>query len=137
MILQGGCYCDAVRYVVDGDPFNSTLCHCSDCRRIAGAPAVAWFSTGMDRFRFSQGNATTFRSSEHILRSFCGTCGATLTFQDDRHPDEIDVATATLDDPAAVPPGDHTFVQDRLPWMHMSDGLPAYTRTRSEGQRQD
>lgn len=134
MILQGGCYCGAVRYVVDGDTFNSTLCHCTDCRRIAGAPAVAWFSTGMEHFRFSQGNAATFRSSEHILRSFCSTCGTTLTFQDDRYPDEIDVATATLDDPAVMPPGDHTFVQYRLPWMRTSDGLPAYPRTRSEGQ---
>ncbi len=133
MILQGGCYCGAVRYVVDGDTFNSTLCHCSDCRRIAGAPAVAWFSTAMAHFRFSQGNTATFRSSEHILRSFCATCGTTLTFQDNRYPDEIDIASATLDDPARMPPGDHTFVQYQLPWMRMSDGLPAYPRTRSEG----
>ena len=137
MILQGGCYCGAVRYVVDGDTFNSTLCHCSDCRRIAGAPAVAWFSTSMDGFRFSQGNAATFRSSEHILRSFCGTCGTTLTFQDDRVPDEIDIATASLDDPEAAAPRDHTFASERLAWMRMDDGLPAFPRTRSEAAAQE
>lgn len=134
MTLQGGCFCGAVRYVIDGDTFNSTLCHCSDCRRSAGAPAVAWVSAAMDGFRFSQGNAATFHSSEHVLRSFCATCGTTLTYQDNRYPDELDVATATLDDPVAVPLGDHTFVEERLPWMQLHDGLPEYPRTRSEGQ---
>lgn len=132
MLLQGGCYCGAVRYVVEGELFNSTLCHCSDCRRIAGAPAVAWFSARMPDLRFSQGNPATFRSSEHVLRGFCATCGTTLTYQHDRHPEEIDIATASLDDPEASPPRDHTFVQDRLSWMHQADGLPAFPRTRSE-----
>ena len=85
-MLQGGCYCGAVRYVVDGAVSNGTLCHCSDCRRIAGAPAVAWFSVPVPAMRFTKGNPATFRSSEHVLRGFCATCGTTLTFQDDQHP---------------------------------------------------
>lgn len=131
MLLQGGCFCGAVRYVVEGDVFHSTLCHCRDCRRIAGAPAVAWFSARMGEMRFSHGNPATFRSSAHVLRGFCATCGTTLSFQDDRYPEEIDIATASLDDPDSLPPQDHTFVQDRLRWIHLSDGLPEYARTRS------
>ncbi|MEN3278183.1 MAG: hypothetical protein V7631_3973 [Massilia sp.] len=133
MLLQGGCYCGAVRYVVDGDNFHGTLCHCTDCRRMSGAPAVAWFSAHMADLRFAQGNPATYHSSEHVLRGFCGTCGTTLSYQDDRYPDEIDITSASLDDPEAVPPQDHTFVQDRLRWMHVADGLPEYARTRSEG----
>jgi hypothetical protein len=132
-MLLGGCYCGAVRYVVEGEVVHATLCHCSDCRRMAGAPAVAWFSARMEHMRFSQGNPATFHSSEHVLRGFCATCGTTLTYQDDRHPDEIDIATASLDDPEAAPPQDHTFAAQRLSWMRMNDGLPAYPRTRSEG----
>ena len=132
MILRGGCYCGAVRYVVDGEVFHSTLCHCRDCRRIAGAPAVAWFSAHTVEMRFSQGNPATYRSSAHVLRGFCAACGTTLSFQDDRYPDEIDIATASLDDPDSVPLQDHTFVQERLRWMHLADGLPEYARTRGE-----
>jgi hypothetical protein len=132
-MFQGGCYCGAVRYVVEGKIFHNTLCHCSDCRRIAGAPAVAWFSARMNALRFTKGNPATFRSSEHVLRGFCATCGTTLTYQDDRQPDEIDIATASLDDPEAAPPQDHTFAGERLSWMRIEDGLPAYPRTRSEG----
>ncbi|MBD8530323.1 MULTISPECIES: GFA family protein [unclassified Massilia] len=132
-MLQGGCFCGAVRYVVDGEPFNSTLCHCSDCRRSAGAPAVAWFSARMEQVRFTKGNPATYRSSEQVLRGFCAACGTTLSYQDGRQPDEIDIATASLDDPEAAAPRDHTFAGERLSWMHSGDGLPAYPRTRSEG----
>jgi len=131
-MLQGGCFCGAVRYVVEGEPFNSTLCHCSDCRRIAGAPAVAWFSVPVQSMRFTKGNPATFRSSEQVLRGFCASCGTTLTYQAEGSRDEIDIATASLDDPETAPPRDHTFAGERLSWMH-TDGLPAYPRTRSEG----
>ncbi|MGJ9419952.1 GFA family protein [Massilia sp. CMS3.1] len=131
-MLQGGCYCGAVRYVVEGDVFHGTFCHCSDCRKITGAPAVAWFSVHKEQMRFSTGNPATFRSSEHVLRGFCATCSTTLTFQDDHYPGEIDIATASLDDPEAVPPRDHTFLRERLSWMRTDDGLPAYPRTRSK-----
>ena len=41
-----------------------------------------------------------------------------------------------LDDPEAVPPADHTYVQSRLHWLHLADELPRYLRTRSEGARE-
>ena len=64
------------------------------------------------------------------------TCGTTLTYQDDRSPDELDITSASLDDPDSVPPQDHTFVQERLAWMRMADGLPEHARTRAESDRQ-
>jgi hypothetical protein len=42
VMLTGGCYCGAVRYETDGEPFHETICHCADCRRIVGAASVAW-----------------------------------------------------------------------------------------------
>jgi hypothetical protein len=87
----------------------------------------------MENMRFTKGNPATFRSSEHVLRGFCATCGSTLTYQHDSYPGEIDIATASLDDPEAAPPQDHTFAAERLSWMRVNDGLPAYPRTRAEG----
>ncbi|MCA1246788.1 GFA family protein [Massilia sp. MS-15] len=134
MHLEGGCFCGAVRYVVSGETFNSTLCHCSDCRRVSGAPALAWFSARRADFRFTKGEPARFASSAHVLRGFCPLCGTTLTFEDARWPEELDIASATLDDPEQVPPGDHTFVRSRLDWMRTDDGLPEYPSTRSAGR---
>ena len=133
MKLQGGCFCGAVRYEADGEPFNSTLCHCSDCRKSSGAPAVAWFSVRRAELRWTTQPPFMFRSSAHALRGFCPSCGASLVFEDEEWPDEVDITTASLDDPDQMPPRDHTFVRSRLRWMDLHDGLPEYQRTRTEG----
>jgi len=133
MSLQGGCFCGAVRYEAHGEPFNSTLCHCIDCRKASGAPAIAWFSVRTTSLHWTASAPQRFRSSEHALRSFCPACGTTLTWHDERWLDEIDLATASLDDPELVPPADHTFVRSRLSWLKLQDGLPQYQKTRSEG----
>ena len=132
-VLAGGCHCGAVRYEARGTPFHESLCHCADCRRVAGAPVVAWFSVARDAFTVVQGAPRLYASSPGVERGFCGDCGTPLTFVTARAPDEIDVATATLDDPAAVPPKDHLWVASGLPWMAPCDGLPRFAGTRSEG----
>ncbi|MFB9288933.1 GFA family protein [Pseudoduganella plicata] len=119
-----------------GTPFNSTLCHCTMCRRATGAPAVAWFSVRSSEFRFVAGRPASFGSSPGITRRFCGDCGTQLTFEDERWPDELDITTASLNDPEAIPPGDHTFMQSHLRWLALADGLPRYSRTRKEGTLQ-
>jgi hypothetical protein len=39
---QGQCHCGAISYRASGEPMHHALCHCSDCRRHAGAPMVGW-----------------------------------------------------------------------------------------------
>ena len=131
-MYRGGCLCGAVRYEAEGPAFHSTLCHCSMCRRAAGAPAVAWFSVRRSGLRII-GTPGAYASSPGITRQFCPHCGTQLTFADARTPEEIDVTTATLDDPELLPPEDHTFSENRLHWMHLGDQLPRYLRTRGDG----
>src|SRR4051812_47536370 len=107
-MLKGGCFCGEIRYEAAARPFNETSCHCSICRRTAGAPFVAWFSVPRTGFRLLQGAPARFRSSAHGTRSFCPRCGTPLTFEDDDFPQEIDVTTSSLDDAESVPPKDHT-----------------------------
>jgi hypothetical protein len=133
MILSGGCACGAVRYETDAAPFHRTLCHCVDCRRAAGAPAVAWFSVPAAELRFVRGAPAGRRSSPRVERGFCGACGTPLTYRNDGYPEEVDVITCSLDDPDAASPQDHTFASQRLPWMRVDDGLPVFPRTRGEG----
>jgi hypothetical protein len=130
-MLTGGCYCRAIRYEVTGEPFHSTLCHCSDCRRVAGAPAVAWFSVAASGFRVTAGAPRRFRSSPRVEREFCGACGTALTFRHAGLAGEIDVTTCSLDAPELVPPKDHTWVGERLTWLQTEDGLPGFAGARA------
>ena len=121
--LTGGCFCGRIRYAVTAVPRKATLCHCVDCRRVAGAPAVAWFSVEQAGFRFTDGIPKRFRSSDRATRGFCPECGTPLMFEQDGS-DEIDVPTATLDDPNRVPPADHSWARSRVVWDQLSPDIP-------------
>lgn len=132
-MLDGGCYCGAIRYRVSGRIFNPTNCHCQICRRTTGAPCVAWFSAPSAGVTFLAGTPTLFRSSAHATRTFCAACGTQLTFVDDATPAGTDITIGSLDDPNSVAPQDHTFTSGKLAWLKMADGLPEYRRRRSDG----
>jgi hypothetical protein len=129
MMLTGGCFCGRVRYETDAAPYNETNCHCSICRRTTGAPFVAWFSVARSQFRL-RGELSRFRSSGKATRGFCRDCGTQITFELDGAGDEIDVTTASLDEPNAVPPRDHTRTSSRLEWVKLGDGLPQFPEGR-------
>ena len=125
-MISGGCFCGRVRYEVRGTPFNATLCHCASCRRVTGAPMVAWFTCRPAELVVVTGASRTFVSSDGVTRGFCGECGTALTYARADLPDEIDVTTASLDAPDGVPPRDHTQHRHRLAWIDGLDGLPVH-----------
>jgi hypothetical protein len=87
---------------------------------------VAWFTVPRSTYRLVAGEPKQYISSPGVTRTFCPRCGTSLTFETDEFPDEIDVTTASLDDPEAMPPDDHTRTATQLRWVRLADGLPAY-----------
>ena len=129
MRLTGGCHCSAVRYSVAGEPQHVALCHCSDCRKSAGAPMVSWAAFAEHEFTLEQGALTTFNSSGTALRSFCATCGTGIAYRNEAFlPGIVDIQSATLDDPGALPPGAHIQTAERLHWMETAHELPVFAR---------
>ncbi|RYF76654.1 MAG: GFA family protein [Comamonadaceae bacterium] len=129
--IEGGCHCGAIRYSAAGPLTHQTLCHCSICRKVSGAPAVAWVTVPAQGFQIVRGDPVVYRSSETGLRMFCGTCGSQLSFQGTDSPGEIDITTATLDDPGIAAPKDHTWTSSRLDWDVVQDGLPQFANRRT------
>jgi hypothetical protein len=129
-IISGGCLCGAVRYEARGELRNITHCHCADCRRSGGAPFVTWASFKRSDFRFTSGQPRELKWAGR-LRSFCPRCGTPLTFLAGPEAEEVDVTVCSFDHPEAVMPSDHTWIEDRLPWVHLADQLPTYGQKRS------
>jgi hypothetical protein len=124
-MLTGGCHCGAVRYEATGEFGNAALCHCTDCRRTTGAPAVAWFTLPTEAFRFTKGEPARYASSAKAERTFCARCGAQITFvHEDYDGKRLDITTASLDDPQVAPPRLHIFTRIRLAWMNNLNALP-------------
>ncbi len=127
-MLEGGCHCRDVRYRVTGETVYVAICHCGDCRRHAGAPAVTWAAVKRDQLEV-EGELTTYVSSEHGRRQFCPACGTGLFYMNEHVlPGLIDIQTGTLDDPAALEPAIHVQAAERLDYMTRLADLPAFER---------
>jgi hypothetical protein len=129
MTHVGGCHCGAVRYSVTGEPQHVALCHCSDCRKSAGAPMVGWAAFAEGEMEITRGEVTTYNSSGASMRSFCATCGTGLFYRNETFlPGIVDIQSATFDDPNALPPFGHIQTAEQIDWMATAHELPRFDR---------
>lgn len=70
----------------DSSKWMASLDVCDDCRLTTGTSVVAWCFVPIDTIEpkmpvnFQFGTMKTYQSSEDVLRSFCGDCGATVFY---------------------------------------------------------
>jgi hypothetical protein len=129
----GRCYCKRVRFEASGPVRNLCICHCESCRRAAGAAFVAWGTVDADKFRIFEGAPAAVRISAEVERTFCKDCGSSLTYRHTLRAGDLDFTLVSLDDPAALAPCMHIWVQDKLPWVQLNDGLPQYQTVPGKG----
>ncbi|KAJ5826011.1 hypothetical protein N7474_003149 [Penicillium riverlandense] len=120
-MTSGSCACNYIRYVASAPPSCLVNCHCTTCRKQAGAPYQTWamFSTNSVQWHVKP---TEWRSSNSATRSFCPRCGSTLSMVLDSSPNEVGVAAGTIDDHGQLPqPSDHIFLQDKASWFEVPE----------------
>ncbi|KAK4159285.1 Mss4-like protein [Cladorrhinum sp. PSN259] len=129
-VLLAECHCSGVKFTIPrptaeekSDPFLSRfisreddskrvacLCVCTDCRLVDGTHVIGWAFAPLKSLQPSIpanftgfGTLKAYRSSENVLRGFCGKCGATVFYTSDdekRAPTEekrvVDIAVGIL-----------------------------------------
>ena len=127
---EGGCFCGAVRYRVDGQPKSVTHCHCLDCRKVSGAAFLTWIELERRQFELTRGTPERLEYESRVVRRFCGACGTPLTYERLKEPENVDVTLCSLDDPVAFQPQDHVWADRQLSWADVGGELPRYSRGR-------
>ena len=122
---EGGCLCGDVRYRAAGPLRPINVCHCAECRQMAGGPSAftACAAEGFSLLR--EGDLRWFAGPTSATggeRGFCGRCGTYLLF---RIPDDplLYFSASTLDDERELRIEAHIFWNSRGPW-EVADGLP-------------
>ena len=129
--VTGRCHCGRVTYE-STQPVNwSCFCHCEDCRRSTGAVAAAFVGFDRTAFEWTSAKPAVYPSSEGVRRLFCGDCGTPLAFDADRYGEEIHLYTGTLDHPENTPATFSVYAEEKIPWVHLGDGLKAYAKSGS------
>lgn len=129
MTYSGRCYCSAIRFEVDGEPKDISLCHCNDCRLHSGAPVMAWAGFATNELRVTQGSPKTINVSGTAVRSFCGDCGTGLFYHNaELLPGMVEIQYSTFENPDALVPTMQVQTAERLGWMTSLHTLPAFER---------
>ncbi len=125
--MEGSCLCGSIRVRASGVPLRVSYCHCRDCRRASGAPTMV-FAGYRDGQVEVEGDPEVYGSSPGVRRSFCGGCGAALSFEDDRLPGEVYVAVGIFDEPERLEPEEHAWASRKPVWLRIYDDLPRHDK---------
>ena len=132
-IETGRCFCGTVVAELHGEPFWVCYDHDDDCRRAIGAALVVWVGYRPHQFRLIRGKAASFSKTSGVVRTFCATCGTSISYADDGLPDELYLALGFFDHPGRFQPEAHAYWRMKLSWLEVADSLPrqdGYSRTR-------
>ena len=115
MTRTGSCLCGKVRYMLEGEPFLTGVCHCADCRKESGSVFTFYAKWPLAAFR-----VTGLVRTSHG-RSFCPDCGSRLF---NLHDDDVEVRLGTLDDaPSGLTPMQEGWTIRREPWLTPIPGI--------------
>jgi hypothetical protein len=128
----GRCNCGAVRYTLASSPLTVAACHCTQCRRQSGAAYSVNLIVRASAMEVV-GDLASWEDSDTesgapLSREHCGKCGSPIRSVPSASPKLIAVKSGTLDDPSAFAPAMHIWVQSKLPWVTIPDGIPTFQR---------
>ena len=121
-IYTGGCQCGAVRFRIEGALANASICHCRMCQKAFGAFYAPLATAPKGGLAWTRGEPKRFRSSNHVLRGFCGECGTPLTYEAQ---DGTALAIGAFDHPEEVAPTIQYGIEAKIPYVDALSGLPA------------
>jgi len=121
--ITGHCYCGATTINAMQKPLAVAYCHCTDCRRVTGAPVAAFAAFDAAAVTLSPDEGRTVSVNPGVTRTFCKTCGSPLTGRYDYLPGQVYIAIGLLDQADDLAPQLHAHDGQRLQWLHIDDDL--------------
>lgn len=121
LVHTGGCQCGAVRFRVEGELGDASVCHCRMCQKAAGNFYLPLVSVRQAKLVWTRGEPKRFQSSNAASRGFCGDCGTPLTYE---APDGVALAIAAFDRPEGIVPTIQWGIEAKLPYVDRIPQLP-------------
>jgi hypothetical protein len=126
-VLTGSCLCGNVRYECTESPESSTYCHCRNCQKAHAAPYAVLALVSPASLSVA-GELTRYErigdSGKMTFREFCPKCGSQLFSGSVDYPQILALKIMTLDNPDAIAPSQHVWVENAVEWVCLKDGLP-------------
>lgn len=122
VIHTGGCQCGAIRFRVEGALGTASICHCRMCQKAFGGFYAPLVAIERPQLTWTRGEPAHFRSSNHVTRGFCPSCGTPLTYEEPG--DKLALAIGAFDHPEEIAPKIQFGVEAKLPYVDTVSALP-------------
>lgn len=131
--ITGRCYCGATTLDVTQPPRTVAYCHCTDCRRVTGAPVAAFAAFDETAVTFTPNEGRQVNANPGVVRTSCPVCGSPLTGRYEYLPGQVYIPVGLLDQADTLAPQLHAHASKRLSWLRIDDDLECFaTSARSQ-----
>lgn len=120
--FTGGCQCGAIRFRVEGELKDASVCHCRMCQKAFGGFYAPLVNTKGATLTWTRGNPKHFASSNFVKRGFCADCGTPLTYE---APDGVALAIAAFDHPEKIAPTVQFGIEGKIAYVDTIPSLPS------------
>jgi hypothetical protein len=133
MKIDGRCHCGYVSFEAEADPETTTLCNCTDCQTMSGAPLRAVIGTRPGTFVLRSGQPREYRktSDSGVVRpqGFCPQCGTAIystTVGDD--PKVYNIRLGALRQRNELVPRRQVFARSQQAWVNDLEAIPKFEK---------
>jgi len=122
MKIDGRCHCGYVTFEAEADPETTTICNCTDCQTMSGAPLRAVITTRPGTFALLSGKPSEYRKTADSgavrPQGFCPHCGSALySTSDGDHPKAYNVRVGAIRQRDELVPRRQLFVRSQQAWV--------------------
>jgi hypothetical protein len=131
MKIEGECHCGEVRFTAEVDPSRVTLCHCTDCQTLSGAPFRAVVPAPIESFVLSgqpKSYVKVAESGNRRAQVFCPTCATPLYATAPENPTSVVIRLGCVKQRAELTPSMQIWKQSSMPWLAGLHGIPGSAR---------
>ena len=115
MTSTGGCQCGAVRFRVEGDLEEASICHCRMCQKATGGLFGPYVGAPFNAVTWTRGK---------VSRGFCRDCGTPLTFEYGEG--NISFALGAMDKPHSINLREQLASPERIADFEVLANLPEH-----------
>jgi hypothetical protein len=131
MKIDGRCHCGYVLFEADADPETTTICNCTDCQTMSGAPLRAVIITQPGTFMLLAGEPTVYRktgdSGAIRPQGFCPHCGTAIySTSNGDDPKAYAVRVGALRQRNELIPRKQVFVRSQQAWVNDIISIPKF-----------
>jgi len=138
MHIDGSCHCGAISFTAEVEPSRVSVCHCTDCQVLSGAPFRGIVMAPMEKFSL-KGQPKSYvkvaQSGNRRAQVFCPECGTPLYSSAAESPTAVVIRLGCVTQRALLKPTLQVWHHSALPWLSELESIPALPESAPQGAR--